>query len=228
MNILRSFIRPAVLLAAVTITSAGCDNGDETPPVQIFFGTNNLAPCHSFRVDLDLAVADAVLARLDDGSVDCSLDALLAQHGCRITFDEVDHGSMLQVTIENCDLENATLFDCFFSKADTQRLNASTQAHCSCSIEPVCYLNGPTCYPDPGICVTEDPSGWGCEDCYNHVDDDGDGDADCRDGNCWLECGVGQTTITCSTTITVTSTTMAPTTTIGAGLLSTVSPSRPD
>jgi hypothetical protein len=136
---------------------------------------------------------------------------LLTQAGCQASFDQADDGSTLTVTIDNCEVTEGTLFSCGFRSGDLQALNASTAGACECALEPICHLNGSTCYQTPGICVSENPAADDCEDCGNDLDDDGDGEADCDDGDCFLDCGFGLSTITCSsTTVSTITTSTAP------------------
>jgi hypothetical protein len=198
------FTSPCVrLLCFVALAVAACDDGGGGT-AQRFFGMNNRGPCSSITVTLDLETAQTVLARQDDGAVDCALDTLLAQDGCQVSFDEAVDGSTLTVTIDGCQITESTLFRCGFHGGALTALNASTDAACACATEPICHLNGATCYTVPGICVSEDSAAHDCETCFDGDDNDGDGKVDCDDGDCFVDCGVGLTTVTCSSTTTST------------------------
>ena len=201
-------ILPLALLVAVT----GCDSNDgggSGGSVQLSFGTNNIQPCIPITVDVDLQAANAVLAQQPDGSVDCALDASLVGDGCSGTFDLLNSGNTLRVSIDGCVTPAITsLFACGFTKADISTLASATSAECECVGEPLCFWNV-YCDRTPGICVSEDGDPEACEDCSNGVDDDGNGFTDCDDQNCHNEnCGWGGTTITCSSTTTTTTTTL--------------------
>ena len=116
-----------------------------------------------------------MLAQQTDGSVDCALDASLVGDGCSGTFDLVDNGDTLRVSIDGCVTPAITsLFACGFTKADVSTLASATSADCECVGEPLCDWNI-YCDRSPGICVSEDGDPEACEDCSNGVDDDGNG-----------------------------------------------------
>jgi hypothetical protein len=202
------------LLPAVLISLAACDDDDGGGggggPALLFFGTNNIHECSPITIDVDLAAANAVVARQGDGSLDCALDTSLA--GCNASFDETGGGDNLHVIIDGCEVPPiSSLFECNFSDGDISMVAAATSAECDCVGEPACYWNI-FCLELPDICVAEEANPSACEDCFNGEDDDGDGFVDCRDRDCAIEdCGFGQTTVTCpnstSTSTTVSSST---------------------
>jgi hypothetical protein len=185
----------AGVIAAAVTALPGCDNGDGTP-VRLFFAMANSAACEPLDIFVDLDQSGASLAKRGDGSPDCSLSAQLVAEGCQATFSSANDAE-LTVHVTNCEAWEATMFECGFRNVDLVQLSAAVHAVCDCADEAVCYLNGSTCYRTPELCVTQNPAGNDCEQCYNDIDDDEDGQVDCDDGNCWLECGVGLTTITC-------------------------------
>ena len=204
--------RPAahVLLGAVLcLALVGCDDGDSDGDgnglLQVYFATNNIKECTPLTVDVNLAAAGANIAHLDDGSLNCGLDGALSSSGCSGAFSLTDGGNTLHAVIDGCAVPLETnLFRCAFVEGDISLLNANTSSVCDCVGEPICHLNI-YCDATPTICVNEDADPHACEDCFNDVDDDGDGDVDCRDDNCHvIDCGWGQTTITCTTTTTTT------------------------
>lgn len=200
------------LLASFLLMAAGCEDGGGQP-TRLYFGMENSDTCSRLDIVVDLQNAGAQVGRLGNGSLDCALSATLITEGCEASFTESSDGRGLRVEITECeDVWEGAFFECGFDRVDLSTINASINADCDCAHEPNCFLNGPTCYRDPGICATEDPSGDGCEHCDNDVDDDGDNQVDCDDPKCFYDCGVGLTTITCTTSTMVT-TTFPPTTT---------------
>jgi len=208
-------IRSSLLLIALLVVVGGCDDSDGGDdgggPVQLFFGTHNIRECMPITVDVNLLAANAVVAEQGDGSLDCALDAALAGDGCTGQFALVNGGSTLRAVIDGCDVPPETsLFECGFDTGDAAALTSDSTAICDCVGEPLCDLNL-FCDPTPAICVSQDPDPDSCEDCSNGQDDDGDGFVDCEDAHCFIvDCGWGQTTITCSSTSTTTTTTTAP------------------
>jgi hypothetical protein len=201
-----------VLLPALLLPLAACDDDDGGGagggPGFLFFGTNNIQECRSITVDIDLAAANAAVARHGDESPDCALDVSLA--GCNASFEETGGGNNLRVTIADCFVPPiSSLFECNFSDGDISMISDATSAVCDCVGEPACYWNI-YCLESPNVCVAQEADPSACEDCFNGEDDDGDGYVDCRDGDCAIEeCGFGQTTVTCpnSTSTTVSSST---------------------
>lgn len=205
---------PAVLLGMLLVTLAGCDDSDDGTggSVHLYFGTSNIRECMPMEVEVDLLAAGAEVARRNDGSLDCAVDPALASSGCTGTFellDIVEEDDTLAVIIDGCEVpEIASLFDCEFSAGDPAAIESSVDSFCDCVGEPECRLNI-FCLRRPEICVSETPGVGVCEDCFNDTDDDGDGFVDCDDANCYIvDCGIGQTTITCTSTSTTTTTTL--------------------
>jgi len=200
-----------LLLLAFLVVVVGCDSddGDAVGTQRFYFGTNNIRECEPITVDVNLATAQAVVARQPDGSPDCELNGFLAAYGCTGTFNELDGGGTLRVVIDGCEVDPvADLFSCEFSEGDLSGFVFATSAECDCVGEPICRFNA-FCDQTPGICVSDDADPGACEDCSNDVDDDGNGFVDCDDQNCHTEeCGWGLTTITCTTTSTSTTTTV--------------------
>jgi hypothetical protein len=207
--------RLTCILVASSLLLAACDNGG-TPAVEVHFGMQNMAACNDIDVSIALESARSRLARRPDGSPSCQIGGAPEVAGCTVVFDVSDDGTALGVDITNCEVTEGDLFSCFFDGVNLAALNASVSGACACVDEPECHLNGATCYERPGICATFNPTGLGCERCSNDVDDDGDGLKDCRDHDCWYNCGVGMTTVTCapSTSGTLNSSTTSSTTTI--------------
>jgi hypothetical protein len=206
----------ASLLVASSLLLAACENGG-SPPVEVHFGMQNMAACDDIHVGIGLGSARSTLVLRPDGSPSCQTGGAPDVAGCTVVFDVSDDGTALGVDITNCEVTEGDLFSCFFDSVNLPALNASVAGGCECADDAECYLNGATCYRTPGICATLDPTGLGCELCSNDVDDDGDGLEDCDDHDCWYDCGVGLTTVTCpstsgtlnsSTTSTTTSTTI--------------------
>lgn len=199
-----------VLLSAFLVVFSGCDGGDSSGPVHVFFGTNNLGECDSIGINLDLLSAGAEVGRLDDGTLDCAIDASLEVMGCVAIFDLLGDGDSLNVDIEGCRVPGtSSLFGCGFTKGDIAALDSVTSSFCDCVGEPACDWNY-FCDDGPSICLSLDGNPSGCEDCFNQIDDDGDGYVDCGDLDCYISaCGYGNSTVTCpnSTSTTVTTTT---------------------
>ncbi len=208
----RSAMLSVATVLALSVVLAGCDDSDDGGgggAVRAYFGTNNIRACMPIQVDVDLDAANAVVAQAN-GSLDCAIDAALAGGGCVATFEELSGGDLLRVTIDGCEVpEVSSLFECGFTEGDLSALALAVSSVCDCVGEPICQFNI-FCDPTPGICVSDEANAGACEDCFNAVDDDGNGFTDCEDQNCHIEnCGFGQTTITCSTSTTTTTTTLA-------------------
>ncbi len=206
-------LQVGVVPLTLFVVVAGCasDDSGTVGTERFYFGTNNIRECEPITVDVDLATAQAVVARLTDGSLDCELNGFLAAYGCTGIFSELDGGGTLRVVIDGCEVPPVSdLFACEFSKGDLSGFVFATSAECDCVGEPLCRYNA-FCDRTPGICASEDADPGACEDCANDIDDDGNGSVDCDDQNCHKEdCGWGLTTITCSTTSTTTTTTTIP------------------
>jgi hypothetical protein len=206
----------AWLVVSFLLVVAGCEDGGGGRAVRLYFGMENSDTCSKLDVTVDLESAAAQVGRLGNGSLDCLLSAALSSQGCEASFTESSDGRGLRVEITECeDVWEGMFFECGFDRVDLSRINASIGASCDCAHEAVCRLNGSTCYRRPGICATEDPSGDGCENCNNDADDDGDGEIDCRDPKCFYDCGVGLTTVTCTTSSLPTTTHYSTTITFG-------------
>jgi hypothetical protein len=205
--------RTTVISLTLLSILAGCEGGGGSAPKRFKFRTFNVSPCRQFQADVDLEAADAILARLADGSPDCSLSGAL--EGCDSLFEEVDESRRLHVTIANCDIPlNTGLFECGFTQAEVDSLEAAVHPDCDCRYAPRCELNS-VCDQSPPVCVNEEGGVVGCESCGNGIDDNGNGDIDCADENCHRTevCGFGWTTVTCTNTI-LDSTTLPATTTL--------------
>jgi hypothetical protein len=189
----------ACLIASVLLVAAGCEDGG-AQPVRLYFSMENSAPCEVLEVVVDLGHAGASVTRLSNGSLDCLVSAAMEAEGCTASFTQSHDGKGLLVEIDRCsDVSEGTFFECGFDSVDLSTINASIGASCECADEPNCFLNGSTCYRSPGICASELAVGDDCENCDNDIDDDGDGKVDCRDPKCFYDCGVGLTTVTCTT-----------------------------
>ena len=212
-NVRRVLLSISAIVLCLAVV--GCDDSDDGDDggVQFFFGTNNIKECMPITVDVDLAAAGAVVAE-SNGVPDCTIDGTLAASGCTAQFTLVNGGNTLEAFIDGCETPLETnLFGCEFTQGDGSVLTSNSTAACDCVGEPICDLNI-YCDPSPAICVSEDADPQSCEDCSNNVDDDGDGDVDCSDQKCHIvDCGWGQTTITCSTTSTTTTLFVTTTTT---------------
>ena len=168
---------------------------------------NNYGDCESMVVDIDLEAANAELVRLNDGTPDCSL--IPPAGGCESTFTETNGGAALHVEITGCRIEDySDLFECGFKNPDAMAIGQNTDADCECDQEPICRFNS-RCLERPQLCVAEDPL-LGCEDCFNELDDDADGQIDCDDRFCDAQCGAGSSTITCPPSSSSTTTTTLP------------------
>jgi hypothetical protein len=209
----------SVLLIVSLVT--GCDDGNGPGTQRVHFSMSNYDGCIVTLANLDLAAADADIARNDDGSVACSISAELDAAGCEIAFTEPEGGGELSVEIGSCSILGiATLFSCDFRHVDMKKLEFEPSAGCDCWTDASsCYFNG-IC----DLCASGDANRTGCENCDNNRDDDGDGELDCEDSDCRFakSCGFGRTTVTCrsSSTTTTTSDTSdtSTTTTVGSSL----------
>ncbi|MCA1791682.1 MAG: hypothetical protein LC667_18070 [Thioalkalivibrio sp.] len=202
------FPRIALWLASLSfgMLTVACDGGGGggSGPTTLQFRNSNWGACESLVVDVDLDAAGAVLARRMDGSIDCELPRPRPE--CNASFEEVDAGRTLRVTLD-CRIESEILlFHCAFSESDERALSAATQGFCDCLEEPVCAWNGAFCDRNPAVCVSASADLGACEDCSNGIDDDGNGEVDCDDSNCFTEeCGYGtrsSSTVTCSSSTT--------------------------
>jgi hypothetical protein len=196
------------LVLPALLTSCGGGGGGT---IQIFFGSNGDGSCDSIVVEVDLEAAGAVLARRDDQSADCALDALLDTAGCEIDVEEDDGGDTLRVTIDDCTIPPvAALFACGFSQADLSEFGDVTEAECDCESSG--------CDQSPPVCVSGDDDPRSCEDCDNGQDDDLNGLEDCDDPNCEhsAACGAPPTTTTLPETTTTTVPETTTTTTLAA------------
>ena len=171
------------LALAATLAHCGSDGGGAGGGggggrgIQLFFGIVGDGSCSNVVVNVDLAGANAVLARLEGGAPHCSLDPILTSNGCSATFTEIGLGDRLQVAIGGCTIPAVTnLFQCFFTAVDEFDITSETIAQCSCSAAG--------CDGGPPVCVDRDSDPRSCEDCDNRIDDDDDGLEDCEDPNC--------------------------------------------
>jgi hypothetical protein len=200
----------ALVLALMLGALVGCDDSDDggSGPGRLYFSTANIQECMPMHVDVPLVAAGATVAQRGDGSPDCDVDATLASAGCTGTF-ELEADGVLAVDIDGCEVPpEANLFDCKFDAGDPAAIGSSVESACTCVGEPICHLNL-YCLRFPEICVSENAGPNACEDCFNDIDDDDDTFVDCDDANCYIvDCGVGQTTITCTSTSTTTTTTL--------------------
>lgn len=184
----------ALSLAGMFAGCGGGGDGGGGNGLRLFFGMAGDGSCTSVIVEVDLADAGAILARDNDGTVDCSLDTVLTSNGCDVTFTELDDGDRLRVTITGCTIpESTNLFACSFDDVDLSELNAESSAQCACTV--------PGCDGTPPLCIDEDSVPQSCESCVNGTDDDDDGLVDCEDPNCENSPScVSSTTSTTSTT----------------------------
>lgn len=200
--------------AVLMIGASGCDDTNDggASPLHLYFSTSNIHECMPITVTVDLVAAGAAVAERGDGSLECEIDPALASLGCTGTFeltDVIGKDDTLMATIDGCEVSaEASLFDCEFSEGSAESISSNVDSVCGCVGEPECDWNI-WCLRRPETCVSETAGPHACEDCFNHVDDDGDGFVDCNDANCYVvDCGFGQTTITCSTTSTTTTSTL--------------------
>ena len=121
----------------------------------------------------------------------------------------------LRVSISNCFINAySSLASCRFESADIRKLEENTFATCDCESERRCYYNRQHCDVSPYLCINTSADPGSCEDCFNGIDDDGNGILDCEDPNCSpsFDCGTlgSSTTATCppSTTLQATTTSM--------------------
>lgn len=201
-------LRPVVLAVPVAVLLAHCGGGgggNAGGGLRLYFGMNGDGSCNSVVVSVDLADADAILARGSGGAPDCSLDVSLSNIGCSATFTELDGGDRLRVAIAGCAIPAVTnLFSCTFEDVDLSDLRTESSATCACRIAG--------CDGGPPLCIDADPDPRSCEDCDNGTDDDGNGLADCDDPNCEHAPECAPTTTTTTTSVTTTS--EAPATTL--------------
>lgn len=198
-------------MGAVALTLAGvlggCNNGGGGGLIRLFFGINGQGSCTSVIVDVNLDDADAVIARDNDGEVQCDLNEDLQDAGCEIDFVEFSNGD-LRAIIDDCTIPAVTnLFSCLFEDVDISELQETASAQCSCTTE--------NCDGTPPVCISLDPDPDSCEDCDNGIDDDGNGLEDCEDPNCenFPGCQGTTTTSTSSTSTTISTTTSTTSTT---------------
>lgn len=199
-------------MGAVALTLAGvlggCNNGNGGGLIRLFFGINGKGSCNSVVVDVNLSEANAVIARDGEGAVQCAINAVLADAGCNISFQELQGGD-LRATISGCTIPAVTnLFSCFFEDVDLSLLKETAAATCACKTQG--------CDGTPPVCISEVPDPTSCEICNNGIDDDGNGLTDCEDPNCEDSplCKVTTTTSTStSTSVTVSTSTTNTTTT---------------
>ncbi|HXC52580.1 MAG TPA: hypothetical protein VN634_16985 [Candidatus Limnocylindrales bacterium] len=201
---------------AMLLSCSGSGDGDGggggDDRVRLFFGINNDGGCKSLVFDVDVADAQAVIER-NGNAVDCTLNAALTNDGCDATFTLINNNDTLRVSITGCTIPAVTnVFLCDFVDADISELTDQTVATCSCK------NNG--CDTTPPVCISEVQDPGSCEDCDNHIDDDGNDLIDCADPNCEHSplCGnVGETSTTTSSTFidvitsSTTTTTLEPT-----------------
>jgi hypothetical protein len=207
-------IRFGALSLALATALVNCGGGDGDggggggggDTITLFFGINGNGSCNSVVVTVDLADAEAVLARVGNAP-NCSIDGLLASNGCTATFTEINAGEQLRATISGCTIPAVTnLFQCVFTDVDIFDINSESVAQCTCTTSG--------CDGGPPLCIDLDPDPRSCEDCNNGIDDDENGLEDCEDPNCQHspECGPPSTT-TSTTVSSSTSTSLGATTT---------------
>ena len=192
-------------MSAVALTLAGivggCNNGNGGAGIRLFFGINGSGSCNTVVVEMNLDDANAVIARDDEGALQCVLNTQLNNAGCNISFQEFEGGDF-RATITGCTIPAVTnLFSCIFDKVDISDLQDTASAICSCTTQG--------CDGTPPVCISTNPDPTSCEICDNGTDDDGNGLVDCDDPNCENspDCVDSTTTSTTSTSITVTSST---------------------
>jgi hypothetical protein len=199
------------LALAATLANCGSDSGNSGGgggggnTIQLYFGINGEGSCNSVIVNVDLADAEAILARAAGGGPQCSIDGLLAAGGCTATFTEIGAGQALRVSISGCTIPAVTnLFQCTFTHVDISAINSESIAQCVCAVAG--------CDGGPPLCIDADPDPRSCEDCSNRIDDDDDGLEDCEDPNCEHSPECAATTTTTSTTVSTTPSTSGTTT----------------
>lgn len=169
-------IRTGVLALALGGLLAGC-SGSGSGVLRIYFGLTGKGTCRSVSVNVDLAAASAVLARLPDGAVDCVLASVLEADGCDLEVIESEDGETLTAIITGCTIDStASLFQCGFTEADITALSDTSDGTCECK--------SPDCDTQPPVCAGQDSDPTSCEDCDNGKDDDGNHLTDCDDSNC--------------------------------------------
>lgn len=192
-------------MGALALTLAGvlggCNNGNGSGLIRLYFGINGSGSCNSVTVEVNLDDAGAIIARDEEGDLQCELNSALAESGCDIAYQELENGD-LRVTIDECVIPAVTnLFSCLFEQVDISELQETASSICACRNEG--------CDGTPPVCISDkSPDPTICEDCDNGKDDDGNGLIDCEDPNCENapECGATTTTTSTSTSVTVSST----------------------
>lgn len=212
----------SVLVVTLAGVLGGCDdNGNAL--IRLFFGINGSGNCDRVIVTVDLAAANAVISRDNEGALECVLNAQLAAAGCDLNLTE--EGDTLIATIDACSIPAVTgLISCLFETVDISSLQGETSAQCDC--------HSPGCDTHPPVCISPDPDPTACEDCNNGIDDDHNGLVDCDDPNCRYSpyCDHVTTTTTSSSTTSTTesSTTTSSTITTTTSTTSTTIPLRWD
>jgi hypothetical protein len=202
----------------------GCNNGDGggSSNLLLFFGINGSGNCNNVIIDVNLDEAGGVIARDDDGDLQCELSDDLADDGCELDL-ELDSNGDLTATIDGCDGNipgGSNLFSCEFEDVDLSDLRETATGQCDC-------VNAQGCDETPPVCISIVEDFESCEDCDNGIDDDENGFTDCDDPKCVTDpdC-VGTTTSTTSTSITITtsSTTLTTVTTSSTITTTTLQP----
>ncbi len=203
--------RTGAVAALCLLANCGGEAGFDPEIQRVFFGLNGDGACNRLAVEVDLE--GSLLNHPSWRTIDCVISTDLRFDGCTADFEESDDGLTLFATISGCRIPSTSeLFHCGFFSIDDALAEASAQ--CSCA--------NAGCDRTPPLCVDGDQDPDSCEDCDNGIDDDSDGDADCRDANCEHSPVCGDTTTTSttstssttSTTIPVTTTLPPPTTTL--------------
>lgn len=196
-----AFLSAVVALAGILTSCDGGGGGTQ----RVYFSLSDYDGCATAYVKLK-SLEDE-LARNPDRSPACTLSPELSDAGCHLVFTELDEGQVLEAAISGCRVPKvANLFSCDYVKVNVVALNTEAAAACGClTRQTSCYING-IC----DLCAGRQGDRQGCEDCTNHMDDDGDHQVDCDDMDCELtmDCGFGRTTLMCSSTTTTTNSTM--------------------
>jgi hypothetical protein len=168
--------RRAALVVSASFLLASCGGSGDTTTIA-YSGVIDGYECSDYYMALYLEESGTELAK-GRGGISCELGPELEGRGCRFFAEESDE--RLQVVLLDCpfDLSEA-LFRCHYTQADVQLMNRWAFAGC-------CFnRNSHNGYCDNLlVCFTDEETGASCEDCYNGVDDDGDGLVDCDDTLC--------------------------------------------
>jgi hypothetical protein len=193
----------SVVAASAAILLGSCGGSGDTTTVA-YSGVIEGYQCNDYYMVLALEESGAELAKRR-GGIACELGPELEGRGCRFFADEVSDPDQLRVVLLDCPFDlSEVLFRCDYTEADVESMNRWTYAGC-------CFNRNSHdgyCEELP-VCFTDEETGASCEDCYNSIDDDGDGLVDCEDRLCREvpECEPPTTSTTSTTTTTVSTST---------------------